>query len=51
MKYMNEEKTLVRVDGMFIPKGHRLWEEYDVDNSEVSPYTEPYTILEAPPEE
>jgi hypothetical protein len=46
MKYLNENKSMVLVEGKSIPRGHRLWYELGIDKSEEAGEIEPYKTAE-----
>ena len=45
MKYTDESKDAVQHKSMYIPRGHRLWVELEIDKAEesgeIDPYVEP----------
>ena len=45
MKYINEEKSIVLVNGVYVPRGHRLWAELGIQDAEdadtIELYVEP----------
>lgn len=48
MKYTDETKDVVTVDTSFIPRGHRLWIELEIDKAEQRGDIEPFQSEDSP---